>query len=170
MRIYYDTEFGNLDGNLDWDMVSAGFVAENGEEFYVEITDFLRENCTPFVVEVVLPLLGKGDRIPERMPGCHFGWRLCNWLAQFGENIELVSDNAVDWQIVFAYAYGEFAAQPYKVQGQVWLPNEALRAPLQAVETGFWQANPGMQHHALYDARGLKAKAERQRQLLDAGK
>ena len=30
MRIYYDTEFTSLDGNVDWDMISAGFVADRG--------------------------------------------------------------------------------------------------------------------------------------------
>lgn len=33
MRIYYDTEFTNLDGNADWDLISAGFVAEDGQEW-----------------------------------------------------------------------------------------------------------------------------------------
>ena len=68
MRIYYDTEFTSLDANAAWDMISAGFVAETGLEWYVEITDYLQEDCSPFVVEMVLPLLGKGDKIPERMP------------------------------------------------------------------------------------------------------
>ncbi len=164
MRIYYDTEFTSLDGLVDWDMISAGFVAADGQELYIEITDFLEENCSEFVVETVLPLLGQGDRIPVRMPSTHFAWRLCNWLESFGEPIQLVSDSAIDWNVVHGYCYAEFSSFPVKVQGQVWQPSEAIevQSVLESAEIEFWNANPGMMHHALYDARRLKVIAERQ--------
>ena len=65
MKIYYDTEFTNLDSNIDWDLISAGFVTETGDEWYVEIKDFNHEECSNFVINTVLPLLGKGD-LPSR--------------------------------------------------------------------------------------------------------
>lgn len=169
MRIYYDTEFTSLDGNVDWDMISAGFITETGEEFYVEITDFLREDCSPFVVETVLPLLGKGDKLPERMPSEQFADRLCNWLKSFNQPIDLVSDAACDWSLVNGYCYAEFRALPFKVQGQVWRPSEQepIKIALLETELRFWHANKGMQHHALYDARRLKLIADRQRELLE---
>jgi len=166
MRIYFDTEFTSLDGNVDWDMISAGFVTETGEEWYVEITDFLHEECSEFVLKVVLPLLGKGDKIPERMAGVHFGWRLCNWLTQFGDDIELVSDAVCDWWVVLGYAYQEFKQQPFKVSSTVWRrsEHEPVQIDLLESELRFWhaQANKGMQHHALFDTRRLKLIAERQ--------
>lgn len=164
MRIYYDTEFSSLDGNVDWDMISAGFVTETGEELYIEITDFLREECSPFVVETVLPLLGKGDKIPERMAGSHFAWRFCNWLEQFKQPIELVSDSPVDWSLLHGYCYAEFSTFPVKVQGQVWRrsDNYEIQVALLETELRFWHVNQGMQHHALFDARRLKLIADAQ--------
>lgn len=167
MKIYYDTEFTSLDGNVDWDMISAGFVAENGQEWYVEIKDFLREDCSAFVVETVLPLLGKGNKLPERMPSSHFAWRLCNWLETFGEPILLVSDASCDWHLLNGYCYAEFAGLPFKVQMEVWQRSEdaEIQQSLIDAEARFWQTNTGMIHHALYDARRLKRIADRQREL-----
>ncbi|HLO63537.1 MAG TPA: hypothetical protein VK165_11325 [Azonexus sp.] len=105
MRIYYDTEFTSLDGNIDWDMISAGFVTEDGRELYIEITDFPREDCSSFVVETVLPLLGQGDVQPERMAGRHFAWRLCQWLDSLdASEFSLISDASCDWWLIQAYA------------------------------------------------------------------
>jgi hypothetical protein len=167
MRIYYDTEFTSLDGNVDWDMISAGFISETGEEWYVEITNFLREDCSPFVVETVLPLLGMGDTAPERMASTHFAWRFCNWLETFKEPIQLVSDHSVDWHIIQGYCYAEFAAFPVKVQGQVWIRSDkpSIQRALVNVEKEFWEKNPGMIHHALYDARRLALNALIQRDM-----
>lgn len=165
MRIYYDTEFTSLDGNVDWDMISAGFVTETGEELYIEITDFQREDCSHFVVETVLPLLSKGDTAPERMPATHFAWYFCNWLETFKEPIQLVSDSPVDWSLLHGYCHAEFAAFPVKVQGQAWVRSEKepIKAALLEAELRFWHAHPGMQHHALYDARRLKLIADTQK-------
>ena len=172
MRIYYDTEFTNLDGINDWDLISAGFITEHGHEWYVEITDFNEETCSDFVRETVLPLLKKGNKLPERMLSTHIAWRLCQWLEAFNEPlIELVSDAACDWSIVNAYCYTEFSSLPVKVRGQLWRghPSKEIREALVHAESEFWQANPGMQHHALYDARRLKLIADRQREMLAAG-
>lgn len=171
MRIYYDTEFTSLDGNVDWGMISAGFVTEIGEEWYVEITDFLREDCSPFVVETVLPLLGKGDKIPERMPATHFAWRFCKWLETFHEPIQLISDHVVDWHIVNGYCYPEFSTFPGNIQGEVWVPSGdyEIKVVLLETELRFWHANPKMQHHALYDARRLKLIADSQRRMQSNG-
>lgn len=170
MRIYYDTEFTSLDGLVDWDMISAGFVAEDGREWYVEITDFLREDCSPFVVETVLPLLGKGDRIPERMAGIHFAWRLCNWLETFSQPITLISDASCDWHLLNGYCHAEFSALLFKVQMEVWQRSAdiEIQQALDDAEAAFWRTNEGMVHHALYDARRLKLNAERQAEILRA--
>lgn len=166
MRIYYDTEFTSLDGNVDWDIISVGFVTDAGEEWYVETTDYLRENCSPFVLGTVLPLLGKGDKIPERMPSTHFAWRFCNWLERFNEPIQLVSDHSVDWHILQGYCYAEFSTFPQKVQGHVWQRSDdhEIKVALLEAELRFWHVNRGMQHHALYDARRLKLIAATQRE------
>lgn len=100
MRIYFDTELPSLDSPRQ-DMISAGFVAEDGREFYVEITDFRREDCSDFVVQTVLPLLGKGDVLPQCIAGSHFAWRFCNWLdALNAPEFSLISDSTIDWWLV----------------------------------------------------------------------
>lgn len=152
MKIYYDTEFTTLDGNVDWDMISAGFVAENGREWYMEITDFLREDCSDFVVETVLPLLGKGDLLPERMAGVHFGWRFANWLSEFGENIELVSDTTCDWWLILG--------MPARSSRRCPSPSTALSGCLRATPSyqmgcGPWRLVSGLQIRACSTMRSM---------------
>lgn len=59
MKIFFDTEFTDFQNGK---LISAGFVTEAGREFYVELTDTLRErDCTTFVLDTVLPLLVGGN-------------------------------------------------------------------------------------------------------------
>lgn len=167
MKIYYDTEFTSLDGNVDWDMISAGFVSEDGRELYVEIEDFNLDDCSLFVVDTVLPLLGTTPA--ERMPGAAFGARLGQWLASFGEDIELVSDASCDWWVLLSITGQSLKELPHKIQGQIWIPSEnpVILEALEDAESGFWQENPDLKHHALYDARCLKLQADLQYQLVE---
>lgn len=164
MRIYYDTEFTNLDGNTDGDMISAGFVSDEGHEWYVEIEDFDRTGCSPFVIETVLPLLG---RIPaERVPGGLFGNRLANWLSTFNQDIELINDARCDRWVIMSCAR-DLDALPRKIQVRTWQRSDdpAIQAALREAEAQYWQAHPACEHHALYDARRLQLIAGLQRRL-----
>ena len=163
MRIYFDTEFTSLD--KDPDLISIGFIAENCEELYVEITDFRLEDCSGFVKEIVLPLLGKGDRIPECMTSMQFGLRFGYWLEQFPEGeIAMFSDHSIDWKLLCEYCV-ELRTFPRKIKFKVWRHDPKFRAEIIATRQTWLLANPGMEHHALYDARLLKALADRQREL-----
>lgn len=170
MRIYYDTEFTSLDSIANQDMISAGFVSEDGRELYIEITDFLRDDCSQFVLDTVLPLLGKGDVLPQRMAAAHFGWRLCNWLDSLdATEFALISDSTIDWWLVREYAQAELSTYPRKVRGEKWVQSddESIKSALVVAEAEFWRrpGNVGMVHHALYDARRLKLLAETQQSL-----
>lgn len=131
----------------------------------MEIMDFDRTTCSAFVVETVLPLLGKGDRIPEQMPSHHFAWRLGNWLETFCEPIQLVSDSSCDWHLINGYCHAEFSTFPVKIQGQSWVRSDQIEIQ-QALDEFEAVFNPGMIHHGLYDARRLKLIAEQQKRLL----
>lgn len=163
MRIYFDTEFTSLDD--DADLISAGFIAESGAELYVEITDFRLDACSGFVKTNVLPLLGKGDKIPERMTGMQFGLRFGYWLEQFSEEIKLISDHGVDWKLLNNYCGGELRTFPRKIQPEIWRHDPKHKAEIIKTRQAWLLANDGMEHHALYDARLLKALADRQREL-----
>lgn len=59
MNLFLDTEFTSLQRPQ---LISLALVAENGNYVYVELDDWEESNCTPFVVEFVLPLLD-GNRV-----------------------------------------------------------------------------------------------------------
>lgn len=164
MKIYYDTEFTSLDENVESDLISAGFVAETGAEWYAEISDFNRYACSAFVMETVLPLLDA--RLDQCMPGSLFSLKLCEWLRSFDVDIELISDHPCDWLIVNRYGQSDLAAMPVQVHGKIWqrTEDEGIRKALTEAEHHFWQQHAGKQHHALYDARRLKLIVELQLQ------
>lgn len=131
-----------------------------------DVDDRSEQKRPPFVIEVVLPLLGM---VPaERMPSDQFGERLAQWLATFDEDIELVSDAGCDWWLVNGMAYAAFQQLPHKVLGQVWQMTDDVEilATLQQAEQHFWNSNRLQQHHALFDARRLRQIADLQRELL----
>lgn len=157
MRIYFDTEFTHLEGNAERELISAGFVAEDGREWYAEISDFNRTLCSPFVVSTVLPLLeGKAE---TTLPVEAFGSRLCTWLGSFGENVELIADHSADWELLSRYISGHLATLRHRTLNTIWQPpsDEPQRIKILEAELRFWFANPRKQHHALFDARRLKA-------------
>ncbi len=160
MKIYFDTEFTHLGGDAERGLISAGFVAEDGREWYAEISDFNRALCSPFVVGTVLPLLdGKAE---TALTAEMFGPRLSTWLGSFGEDVELVADHSADWDLLAKYISAHLATLPCRIHSTVWLPpnDESLRIKMLEAELRFWFANPRRQHHALFDARRLKVVVE----------
>ena len=62
MKLFLDTEFTQLD---DGEILSIGLVSEDGAlTFYAERSDYLREECSAFVIKYVLPLF---CRYPEAL-------------------------------------------------------------------------------------------------------
>lgn len=166
MRIYFDTEFTNLDASVELDMISSGFVAENGRELYLEITDFDRKSCSDFVEETVLPLL---ENRPEfSTPKSQFTSRLLAWLESFDEEITLASDARCDWSLLNLYAEEGFKQLKHPLRPLIWerSPRESIQEAIEAAEAEFWEEHPGLQHHALYDAKCLMRMAGLQRELL----
>jgi len=156
MRIYFDTEFTHLEGNAQRELISAGFVSEDGREWYAEISDFNRALCSPFVVSTVLPLLEGNAETALTVE--MFGQRLSAWLDSFGEDVELIADHSADWELLTKYISAHLAAQPGRIQSSVWQPpnDESHSIKMLEAELRFWFANPRKRHHALFDARRLK--------------
>ena len=55
MLDFLDTEFTDF---VRPDLISIALVSEDGREFYAERTDYREDDCSDFVRETVLPLLG----------------------------------------------------------------------------------------------------------------
>lgn len=114
MNIYFDTEFTGLD-HKDPDLISLGCVAETGEVFYAEFTDYDISKCDDWVKEHVIAnlILDEGDYYhnfhvisefvdgddkDNRVTTCVGNTKLVcealdDWLTQFdNEPIQFVSD------------------------------------------------------------------------------
>lgn len=51
-KVFFDTEFTGL--QQDTDLISIGFVAEDGEELYIELNDFREEKLDDWLRENVI--------------------------------------------------------------------------------------------------------------------
>ena len=163
--VLFDTEFTDLGVNAD--LLSIGFVtADTDDELYIEISDADRGCCSSFVREVVLPLFGKHN--PETLPRAGAAARIDDWLDGLREGnrerpIVLMSDYGGDWMHLldlFVTTPGEFPwAQQMNVSG--WLVQNHLLSGAQHFafedEQEAYFRRHGDRHHALVDARAMKA-------------
>lgn len=102
MKLFLDTEFTRLPA--DAKMISLALVAEDGAEFYVELTDTYEfVDCSEFVIDVVLPQL---DIDTHGVTFLQAQARLASFLKQFDEQVEILSDApAWDWEFFSEMAY-----------------------------------------------------------------
>ncbi|PRF39945.1 hypothetical protein C6T58_19430 [Burkholderia multivorans] len=141
MHLFVDCEFTDF---LACELISIALVADDGREFYAERSDYDDAACNAFVREAVLPQLGRWpDRIYTRE-----GLRdaLIHWLDGLGGGSVCV-DDATDWDLLID-ALGD---SPTNWKGVLvgQLVNQERR------ERYF--AEHGGRHHALHDARALRA-------------
>lgn len=100
MIVYIDTEFTDLHtDNGPIRLISAGFVAENGQEFYFELTDSYQEiDCSEFVLENVLPYL---DHNKYGLTTAEAALKLKGWCEGLGEPIKFATDAPLyDYELV----------------------------------------------------------------------
>ena len=162
MQIFIDTEFTTLTHEAR--LISFGAVSEDGREFYCELTPVVPEECSAFVREIVLPLLEGGVAACTR---ARFAERLAAWLGQFDEPM-LLADS--DWDIyVVRHAVN---SEHNRLPGLLTLPGPTgpldvmllMLAPLSAEAMAIFErevaqhfARDNRQHHALVDARAMRA-------------
>lgn len=91
--IFFDSEFTDLSASAS--LISAGFVAETGEEFYAELSDFNEGDCNDFVKATVLPMLSQ-----NRIPTDEFVQLLLCWLDKFDGDVVLVADSEWDRKLL----------------------------------------------------------------------
>jgi hypothetical protein len=141
LKVFVDTEFTNF---IDAHLISIGMAAESGEEFYAEIP-YIVQQCSPFVREAVIPLLG---RVPDAAcTSDDLYIKITNWLKIIrhgAEDVEICFDYQTDWDL-FASALDYRIPSwccPRMVADNI---NELLRYE-------FHQKSELPEHHALYDA------------------
>jgi hypothetical protein len=139
MRLFLDCEFTELSAKAK--LISLGLVAEDGREFYVELLDVWRlDDCSHFVVEVVLPKLW-GDEYA--MPVIDARVSLLRFLASFDEVVEIVTDAPqFDWELFCELVY----------DNGHW-PKNVRNYPTDATALEVVNEGEDLPHHALLDAR-----------------
>jgi len=149
MRVFLDTEFTDFSNPR---LISAGFVAEDGREFYCELADgWATSHCTEFVLETVLPLLGG----VAAMTRDEAGKMLVDWLASLGSQVAVVSDTETDWRLVMSLIWPH-ASDDVAISGELlsW-PGFAMARRHEELLEELLEHEPA-RHHALVDARALR--------------
>ena len=150
MLIFFDTEFTDL--HVEARLISIGLIAEDGREFYAELSDtYQPHQCGDFSREFVLPLLDGGV---ARMPMHELTLRLGNWLEGFEQSVQLATDSlAWDWPWI-QRIFETSGTWPENLAGQpliLLFDADVGEAFVNAVEAAFLTGL--RQHHALDDAR-----------------
>lgn len=144
MLIFLDTEY--TDTTLK-DLISIGMVSEDGQhELYLEVQDFDRTKCSPFVIRQVLPLLG--TMATAITPRTNLQGRLREWFATLPRSIAIACDSPIDRQLlsdVFENAWPENITGWFDLRPLI--DTSAFHG---AVEKYHTMERPW--HHALYDA------------------
>lgn len=143
--LFLDTEFTDL---LAPKLIAFGLVSEHeiGPEYYCELLDgWTRADCSEFVLDVVLPLF---DALPnQRRTRAEAALSLRDWLQRLPKPMTIVFDSEIDWILLTELA----ASWPSGVQPLLYQGSDC------AAEERYHQLYQGRQHHALHDARALRA-------------
>lgn len=152
MLAFLDTEFTCFERPT---MMSLALVAEDNHEFYAECTDYPREECSHFVVNAVIPLLGRIDGAGnDRLT---LSRRLRTWFEALPGPATIVCDFEGDWRLLLdALDVLYFVALPANLEGKLILGSSIISDPvfedsLNRSYTADWPP-----HHALADARALR--------------
>lgn len=157
MIVYLDTEFSDLvDTFGPIKLISAGFVAENGQELYFELTDNYEEiDCSEFVIENVLPHLNHSK---YGMTSKEAARQLSEFILSFGEPIILGSDAPdFDFNILAVFMRDQgFKVSEFRAR-ELDLRNKLVN---ERYENYFDYQPMSIRHHALWDARALAEAAK----------
>jgi len=151
-RVYLDTEFTKF---ARPQLISLALVAESGQEFYGESTDFVKVQCSAFVVENVLPLLQGGD-VAGSLDDLRV--KLVDWLATLPSPAEIISDFERDIELLLkllgisATEMGRCNIAELTVLDGEFVKSESFNSALD----DYFANVDSRRHHSLVDARALR--------------
>lgn len=152
MNIFVDTEFSSL--GSDPRLLSIALVTENGAELYIEFSSgWTFEQCSPWVKNHVLPLLGQGLTLSRAAAVAHID----AWLTSLAAPVTLHVDS--DWD---AELIGQLLAENgldrtrYPLQ-VLQVADRAAAEALAQQRAAYFAQHQCTPHHALHDARALRA-------------
>lgn len=150
MKLFIDTEFTDFPDTGNCDLISIGIVDEDGREFYAELTDYRQEARSPFVKQIVMPLLGQARA--HRGNRWQIARALNEWLKFYSERLTVCVDYYQDGR--FFRELNEMVPPEDKITVEYTNIFHLIDAD---VLQEFWKerALAGWQpHHALWDAHG----------------
>lgn len=152
MIVYIDTEFTDLTDTFGpIRLISAGFVAQNGSEFYFELTDnYEHDDCSYFVLENVLPHLNSAK---YGMTSAYASLKLKTWCEGLGEPVQLASDApAYDFDLIALLLKNHNTTLENVDNKCMHLDRYLVEDKIQR----YFEYQPiSICHHALWDARAL---------------
>ncbi len=153
MLVFLDTEFTAF---VRPDLISMALVCEDGREFYAERTDYREDDCSDFVRETVLPLLGG---VPDAACSrSELTQRLHEWFEQLPEPATIIYDFESDWLLLVDAILGRAYKNPPANFGEpLHLDSSAITHPVFEREQNNTYTLNWPPHHALVDARALMA-------------
>lgn len=171
-KLFLDTEFTGLHQNTT--LISLALVADTGDEFYAEFTDYDAHQVDPWIQDNVLTNLilayhpvGSDVSNPEghhhiKGPTAFVAESLMEWLRRFGQAEIWVDVGAYDW-VIFCQLFGGAQKLPKNI---FYIPYDVatlfrvvgidpdVRRDAFAAVNGWHDALP--QHNALHDAQVLR--------------
>ena len=128
-------------------------MADSGETLYIEFTNGWSEaNCSFWVREHVLPMLGHGERLTRRDAGA----RIIAWLESFESSPTMLGETTWDTDLFTDLMHGcGVAPNRYRLETLAYSSKDQANA-FAAARRRYFDLNQLTQHHALTDARAFQ--------------
>lgn len=165
MLVFFDCEFTGLHQRTT--LISIGLVAENGQQFYAELTDYDAKQVDSWQIEHVFGKLWQGSNVPPDVTYVYGDKKqvadaLRGWLRDlFVPTVTMVGDVLFfDW-LLFCDLFG----------GVLQIPSQVYYIPFDLATMLYWEGyDPdfnretfaglifgGKPHNALWDAQVIRA-------------
>jgi hypothetical protein len=148
MLIFLDTEFTDF---AQPELISIGLAATGVPDFYAELNYYPRERCTPFVIDEVIPLLG---RVPNAAcDASELTTRLRVWFDQLPESAIVLYDFETDWNLLCRACGRDL---PVNLGAHQLVDQRIFRHSAYKLGEVLTYTTDLPPHHALADARALQ--------------